>query len=66
MISGFCRKVVENSVLRGYYTASSGNFLLTFQDNLLVPYLRVKNPKEGLLSQHEVYTGKSVGSEKNQ
>jgi len=27
----------ENCALLGYYTASSGNFLPTFQDNLLVP-----------------------------
>jgi hypothetical protein len=28
---------LENCVLLGYYTASSGNSLSTFQDNLLVP-----------------------------
>jgi len=66
MISCFCREVVENSALLGYYTAGSGNFLPTFQDNLSVPYLRVKNPKESLLSQRGVYKGKRVVSEKTQ
>jgi len=45
MISGFCRKVDENYNLLGYYMVSSGNFLPTFQDNLLVPFSKVKNPK---------------------
>jgi len=39
---------------------SSGNFLLTFQDNLSDPTPGVKNPKESLLSQYGVYIGKSV------
>jgi len=38
VISGFRREVAENSVLLGYYTASSGNFLPTFRDNLSVSY----------------------------
>jgi hypothetical protein len=29
--------IVENCVLLGYYAASSGNFLPTFRDKLLVP-----------------------------
>jgi hypothetical protein len=37
LISGFRREVAENYVLLGYYAASSGNFLPTFQDNLSVP-----------------------------
>jgi len=37
--------VVENCILLYYYTVSSGNFLLTFQDNLSVPSSRVNNPK---------------------
>jgi hypothetical protein len=37
VISGFRREVDENCVLQGYYAAYSGNFLLTFQDNLSVP-----------------------------
>jgi len=36
MISGFCCEVDENCTLLGNYTASSGNFLLTFYDNLVV------------------------------
>jgi len=35
----------QNCILLGYYTASSGNFLPMFQDNLLVPSSRDKNPK---------------------
>jgi len=38
----------ENCALLGYYAASSGNFLPTFQDNLSVPYSRVKNIFRGL------------------
>jgi len=34
--------VTENYTLLGYYTASSGNFLPTFGDNLLVPSSRLK------------------------
>jgi hypothetical protein len=36
VISGF-RRVDENYALLGYYAASNGNFLPTFQDNLSVP-----------------------------
>jgi hypothetical protein len=38
MISGFHCYVDEISALLGYYTASSGNCLPTFQVNLLVPF----------------------------
>jgi len=44
-ISGFCYTVDKNWALLGYYAENSGNFLLTFWDNLLVPSSRVKNPK---------------------
>jgi hypothetical protein len=54
-----------NCAVLGYYAASSGNFLPTFQDNLSVPSSGVKNPKESLLSKYGVYIGKSVGSEKS-
>jgi len=37
---------VENCTLLGYYTASCGNFLLTFRDNLAVPSSGFKNPKD--------------------
>jgi hypothetical protein len=35
----------ENCALLGYYTASSGDVLSTFRDNLSVPSSGVKNPK---------------------
>ena len=38
----------ENCALLGYYTASSGNFLLTFRDNLSVPSSGFKNPKKSI------------------
>jgi len=50
VIQGFCRKVDENCVLLGYYAASSGNSLLTFQDNLSVLSSRVKNSKRKLVT----------------
>jgi len=34
MVSGFLLEVDENSVLLGYYAASSGNSSPTFRDNL--------------------------------
>jgi hypothetical protein len=36
--------------LLGYFAASSGNFLPTFWDNVLVPSSGVKNPKEGFFT----------------
>jgi len=42
VISGFHREVDEICALVGYYAASSGNFLPTFWDNLLVPSSWVK------------------------
>jgi len=49
LISGFLRKVDQNCALLGYYAASSGNFLLTFRDNLSVASSEVKNKKKGPL-----------------
>jgi len=49
VISGFRWEVDEYCALRGYYTASSGNFLAMFRDNLSVPSSGVKNP-EGFLT----------------
>jgi len=46
MISGVHSKVDGNCTLLSYYIASSGNFLPTFWDNLLVPSSGVKNPKQ--------------------
>jgi hypothetical protein len=42
VMSGFRRDVDEIGALLGYYAASSGNTLPTFQDNLSVPSSRVK------------------------
>jgi hypothetical protein len=39
--SGFPREIDENCALLGSYSASSGNFLPTFRDNLSVPPSRV-------------------------
>jgi len=47
----------------GYYTASSGNFLPTFWDVILVPFSRVKKLKINLAVE-QVYIGNSVGSGK--
>ena len=41
-ISGF-RREVEICSLLGYYAVSSGNPLPTFQDNVSVPFSRVKS-----------------------
>jgi hypothetical protein len=38
----------KNCALLGHYAASSGNFLLTFQNNLSVPSSGFKNPKESI------------------
>jgi len=43
--SGFHDKVNEKSTLLCYYDAHSAILLLTFQDNIAVPSLGVKNPK---------------------
>jgi len=36
---------LENCALLGHYTASSGNLLRTFQDNLSFQFSELKNPK---------------------
>jgi hypothetical protein len=46
VISGFHCEVDETCALLGYYTASSGNYLPAFWDNLLVPSLEVENQKD--------------------
>jgi len=53
----------ENCSFLGYYAASSGNFLPTFRDNLSVPNSGFKNPKESLLPQNRLHTGKIVGGD---
>jgi hypothetical protein len=45
MISGFQPEIDENCALLGYYAASGGNSLQTFQYSLLVPSSRIKNPR---------------------
>jgi len=40
VISGFCQEVDKNRALRGYYAASSGNFLPTFRDNISGPIFK--------------------------
>jgi len=37
VISDLRHELAENCALLGHYAASSGNFLLTFRDNLSVP-----------------------------
>ena len=46
MISGFHCEADENCALLGYHTASSGNYLPAFRDNLSVLSLEVENPKD--------------------
>jgi hypothetical protein len=50
VFSGFRREVEENCALLDYDAASSGNFLPTFRDNVLVPSSEVKNPKGGFFT----------------
>jgi hypothetical protein len=55
----FCRKVDENFALAGYYGANSGNFLLTFPDNLSAPSSGVKMgpkgcPKVSVINHHHL------------
>jgi len=49
VISGFHHDAAEHLALLGYYTASSGNFLPIFQDNLSVPSSGFKNPPVSLV-----------------
>ena len=44
VVLGFRRKVNDKCAPLGYYTASSGNFVATFRDNLSVPSSGLKNP----------------------
>ena len=46
VISGFRREVDENCALLSHYTASSGNLIPTFLDNLSVSFSGVKNRKK--------------------
>jgi hypothetical protein len=55
LISGFRRDVDETCGLLGYYTASCGNYLPTFRDNVSVPSSRVKIPSSllGILTRED-------------
>jgi len=44
MVSGFCHEVDELCTPLGNYAVYSGNSLLMFRDNLLVPSASVKSP----------------------
>jgi len=46
VISGFHCEADENCALLDYHTASSGNYLPAFRDNLSVLSLKVENPKD--------------------
>lgn len=68
MISGFHHKVGEICALLGYYTVHSGNYLPTFQDNVLVPSRRIKKPWKGgsfLLGFLDPWTGTDKLSQKS-
>jgi hypothetical protein len=49
VISGVRHEVAENCAVLGYYASSSGNFLPTFRDNLLVQSSVLKNAKQMIL-----------------
>jgi len=55
VISGFCHEVAENCALLGYYAASSGSFLPTFQDNPSFPSSLFKNPKRAITPKWNLY-----------
>ena len=55
--------ILENCSLLGYYTASGGNFLPTFRDNLSVPSSEFNNPKGSLYPQYGVYVVWSKSNE---
>ena len=56
VISGFRREVDESHALLGYYSASSGNSVLTFRDNLTVPSSGVKNGRGNHLPWRQTYS----------
>jgi hypothetical protein len=41
--------IIENCVFLGYYAVNSSNSLPAFQDNLLIPYSRIRPLKMGLI-----------------
>jgi hypothetical protein len=46
VISCYHHDIDENYDLLGYYAGSSGNFLMTYWDNLLFPSSGFKNPNK--------------------
>jgi hypothetical protein len=64
VISGF-RCDDEICAVVWYYAASSGNHLPSFQDNVSVPYSRVKKSKmkRKTARRYTVYIGKGVGGD---
>ena len=56
VISGFHCEVDENCAGQGYYAANSGNFLLTFRDNLSASWSERFFPKR----RHEITSTRCV------
>ena len=56
VISGFRREVDENCALLSYYTASSGNSVPMFRNNLSVPYSGVKSRRGKHLPLRQTYS----------
>ena len=59
VISGFRRDVHDICALLGYYTASCGNPLPKFQDNVSVPSSRIKNSYSSLFGRTRDATDRS-------
>jgi hypothetical protein len=60
MILGFRHDADEICTVLGYYTASNGNPLLTFQDSVSVPSSRGKKPKKNDLDSLTLEDGTSM------
>jgi len=58
--------VVSCKLLLGYYSASSSNFLLIFQNNLSFLSSGFKNSKKKTVVPDKVYVGNSVDCENSQ
>jgi hypothetical protein len=65
VISGFRPDVGEICALLRYYSASSGNPLPTFRDNVSGPSLRVKESKQKRkpAKRYAVYVGEDVSNQ---
>ena len=63
VISGFFRREVgENRGLLGYYSASSGNFLSTFRDNLSVSFSRGRESTRCVITQNSAVLNVKVSN----